>query len=295
MRDEPEHEENSPVAPCDRERQVEPMRVVPLLSGLRELSRVYGALLLALLVSGLTIGCRHAPPLEVEVQVQGVGFDPAALSPVVVLHDPQTQRRLPIWIGAPEAQAISHALDGVVPPRPQSHDLMKTLLEESGSEVERVVVSGYEANTYRAQIHLRQGRRSVVVDGRPSDAIALALRMQRPILVAEVLLQLPPGTVRRLGEEARTVMLGPATVQQLTPELAEHFEIPAMEGLLVADVGPGTDLRRGDLILAVNGTAMGRIGELRRLLDEVPAGSVLQLTVRRERDRFQVELALPAS
>ena len=127
----------------------------------------------------------------VQVRVLGIALDAARQHIVLLkplLEEPGTGRILPIWIGEQEATSILIALGGGEAPRPLSHDLMKTLLETLGAEVERVEVTRIEDGTFFAEITLTtpSGRR--VVDARPSDSVALAVRFQAPIWVADELL-----------------------------------------------------------------------------------------------------------
>lgn len=120
----------------------------------------------------------------VQVEVRGVGFDPTANSPVVILQDAEHNKAIPIWVGMSEAQAIHLQLQGTVTPRPMTHDLLKNILEKVGVGFEKVVVTEMKDNTYYAYIHLANGKNPLQIDSRPSDAIALALRFHRPIFVA---------------------------------------------------------------------------------------------------------------
>ena len=107
-------------------------------------------------------------------------------SPIVLLRETAGKRRvLPIFIGGPEATAIAFALDGVVTPRPMTHDLMKDLLNEVNVRVERIVVTDLSDRTFFAEIHLQGPSGSHQVSSRPSDAIALAVRVGAPIFAAE--------------------------------------------------------------------------------------------------------------
>ena len=119
-------------------------------------------------------------------------MDPTSAQPVVVLKPlaeaPGRGVLLPIWIGHPEATAILLALEGTQPPRPQTHDLMQGLLESLGAYVERVEITRVESGTFFATIIVRAEDRQVAVDARPSDSIALAIRMGAPIFVAEEVL-----------------------------------------------------------------------------------------------------------
>lgn len=118
------------------------------------------------------------------MRVERVILDPTTKAPVVILKDDASDRALPIWIGAFEASAIAMALQGVVPPRPMTHDLLVAVLRGLKAEVERVVVCDLKENTYYARIHLRVDGAVREIDSRPSDAIAVAVRVGAPIFVA---------------------------------------------------------------------------------------------------------------
>jgi len=124
-----------------------------------------------------------------QVRIASLALDPRSSQPVIVLKpladEPGTGMLLPIWIGHPEATAILLALEGAEPPRPLTHDLMKGMLEALDSFVERVEITRVEEGTFYAAITLRGEERTRVIDARPSDSIALAIRMGAPIFVAE--------------------------------------------------------------------------------------------------------------
>ena len=119
----------------------------------------------------------------VKLTVQGVWSDasPNAESQVVLLQDEGKTSVLPIWVGTAEGTAIRMALEGIAPPRPLSHDLLRNITEHLGLKVAKVVVTDVKSNTYYASIYLAGKQSEVTVDSRPSDAIALALRTNSPI------------------------------------------------------------------------------------------------------------------
>jgi bifunctional DNase/RNase len=123
------------------------------------------------------------PNQELRVEIKGLMLDPASNIPIVILRDTESQLFLPIWIGVFEANAIALRIEGVEPPRPMTHDLLRLVLDQLGATVEKIVISDLRESTFFALIHLQQGDRSVTVDARPSDAIALALRTEAPIYV----------------------------------------------------------------------------------------------------------------
>ncbi|MDQ7859398.1 MAG: bifunctional nuclease family protein [Armatimonadota bacterium] len=106
-------------------------------------------------------------------------------NPVVLLVDEEESIALPIWIGQAEAMAIAMRLQGVTPPRPMTHDLLQAVLERLAATVTRIVVSDVRDQTYFAEIHLARNGTTLVIDSRPSDAIALALRVEAPIFVED--------------------------------------------------------------------------------------------------------------
>ncbi len=124
-----------------------------------------------------------------EVTVAGVTVDPVTKSPIVVLRDTETGNVVPIWIGLLEANAIAMALEGTVLPRPMTHDLMKSILSATGTQLRSVEIADIRESTYFAVLSLEGNGESVRVDARPSDAIALALRCGARILVSETVLE----------------------------------------------------------------------------------------------------------
>jgi uncharacterized protein len=123
--------------------------------------------------------------MQVAVRVDRVTLDTSTNRFVVILKDDVNGRWLPIVVGTTEAQAIALQLEGIMPPRPLTHDLMKNLLESIKVEISRIVVNDLRENTYFASITLQAKKDSYEIDARPSDAVALALRMQAPIFVDE--------------------------------------------------------------------------------------------------------------
>jgi bifunctional DNase/RNase len=118
------------------------------------------------------------------MKVKGVAMD-HQMNPVVLLTDAEERVALPIWVGPAEAQAIALQLQGVTPPRPMTHDLLRNILRSMDVSVKRVVVTDVRDQTYYAEIHLVRDGRENAIDSRPSDAIALALRVDAPIFVDE--------------------------------------------------------------------------------------------------------------
>jgi bifunctional DNase/RNase len=131
--------------------------------------------------------------MQVEMVVAGLTIDPVNNTPIVILREKDGERVVPIWIGVVEASAIAFELESVKLTRPMTHDLLRTAVEQLGGHVERVVVSELRDNTYFALVAIRQGERTVEIDARPSDAIALALRARAPILCDEQVIKMARG------------------------------------------------------------------------------------------------------
>ncbi|MHC1744284.1 MAG: bifunctional nuclease family protein [Syntrophobacteraceae bacterium] len=123
-----------------------------------------------------------------EMRVSGLVMDPQTNTPIVILKDLQEKRALPIWIGLLEATSIATELEKIQFPRPMTHDLIKSFFTELNVTVERIEVCDLRNNTYYALIYLRDHDRLSTIDARPSDAIAIALRMNAPIFVNEEVL-----------------------------------------------------------------------------------------------------------
>jgi bifunctional DNase/RNase len=126
--------------------------------------------------------------MDVEVSVKGVLPDPSTESQIVLLEEGGTSRTLPIWVGMVEGNAIRLAVERTASPRPLTHDLLQHILDRLHTSVKRVVVHDVRDNTFFAAIYLDVDGREVMLDARPSDAIALALRARVPIYARRDLL-----------------------------------------------------------------------------------------------------------
>jgi hypothetical protein len=121
----------------------------------------------------------------VEMKVRGLALDPLSNMPIIILRDEEDKRSLPIWVGIFEANAIALELEKISTPRPMTHDLIKNILDAVDARVLKVVVTDLKENTFFAVLHVQLGETEYTVDSRPSDAIALALRVAAPIYVDE--------------------------------------------------------------------------------------------------------------
>jgi uncharacterized protein len=119
----------------------------------------------------------------IEVQIKGLMLDPVTSVPIVILRDADGGRVLPIWVGPAEASAIALQIENVAPPRPMTHDLLRNLLTAFGASLTRVIIADLRGSTFFAYLAIESSGRTVFVDVRPSDAIALALRTGAPVFV----------------------------------------------------------------------------------------------------------------
>lgn len=125
----------------------------------------------------------------IEVRVAHLGLDKTTNTPVVILQEQNGERVLPIWIGPAEASAIAMELAGMKFARPLTHDLLKQVIVGLGADLRKVIITKVQDNTYYAELHLYRGDAIVNIDARPSDSIAVALRLKAPIFTSEDLLE----------------------------------------------------------------------------------------------------------
>ncbi len=123
--------------------------------------------------------------MQIEMTIKSLMIDPVTSMPIIVLREEAGDRVLPIWVGPYEANAIAMQIENVATPRPMTHDLLRNVIEDLEGRVQKVVVTELRDNTFFAVLHLNVRGEPVLVDARPSDAIALALRTKAPIFVEE--------------------------------------------------------------------------------------------------------------
>lgn len=167
----------------------------------------------------------------VEVTVARLGLDSATNSYVVILRERGGRRLLPIWIGQPEAESIVVQMNGVKRERPLTHDLCKALIVGLGGTLRRVSITRVEKSTYYAEMQIDGPSGLVQVDARPSDSIAIALRLEAPIFAPSSLLTAVEA--EELGEEEDDSPFGAASDDELTPEQLKAY----LENLRPEDFG----------------------------------------------------------
>ena len=235
---------------------------------------------------------------SVEARVKTMLIDPSSQAPVVVLETVADKKPLPIWIDVPEARAIALELEHVSLPRPLTHDLIRNILQSVGASLQRVTITELRNSTYFAILALITKEKVMNVDSRPSDAIAIALRMKAPIFVStQVLAQsksvpAPVGPVqqsqKRLGFQA----------QDLTVDLAKLLDSQHQKGVLVTDVTAAgaamrAGLQRGDIITKANDQAVGSTAELESAIQTAKSPQ-LKLEVIKKGKSTTVMIDLPS-
>ena len=136
-----------------------------------------------------------------EMKVRGLTLDPLTNMALVILRDLEGSRALPIWVGIPEANAIALEIEKIPSPRPMTHDLVKNILDGIDATVSRIVVNDLKESTFYATIFLSLQGKEIRIDSRPSDAIAVALRVQAPIFVTQEVID-RAGSVETSGQPA---------------------------------------------------------------------------------------------
>jgi uncharacterized protein len=230
----------------------------------------------------------------ISVELATVGVDAIQRTPVVLLRESGSGKIVPIWVGVPEAQAILRTMLGVDMPRPMTHDLLASVIRELGATVEEVVVHDIQESTFIGRIRLRLNDTEIVdIDSRPSDALALAIRTDAPIFVAEALLADPPD-FDFLAPEAdeQVVRILGVTVVNPTAALRERFDLGDRPGLVAVGVsGQAAErgLRRGDLIVTVNGVAPTEPMDFLNAV--LAAGEVVEIVYWRDGEEHRIELS----
>lgn len=235
----------------------------------------------------------------VETKVKTVMIDPTSQSPVVVLETVTDKKLLPIWIDVPEARAIALELEHVKVPRPLTHDLIRNILQALGATLQRVTITDLRNSTYFAFLSLGSKGQDLQIDSRPSDAIAIALRMKAPIFAtAQVLAKSKPLPTQPSRAEQTQKRLG-IQVQDLTAELASLLQSQQQKGVLVNDVGLGSNamkagLQRGDIITKANDLVIQSAGDLDALIQSIKPASQIKLEVIKKGKPTMIVVDLPS-
>jgi len=235
----------------------------------------------------------------VKVKVKRLLLDPSSKTPVVVLESLKEKKFIPIWIGKAEATSIAMELEHVKIPRPNTHDLIGKIVKGLGAALERVTITELRDNTYYAVITLNLKGEKFLIDSRPSDAIAIALRMGAPLYASPEVLAKAGKLPAALGETGRVQKIFGFHIQDLTAELAALFNLRAERGVLVADVESGgtaskAGLQRGDIITNFNGETINNVGQLESFLQKAKKPGKLKMKLQRNGKPVTVLMNLPS-
>jgi len=161
--------------------------------------------------------------MAVEMKVKGLMWDPVSRMPIVILRTKEGESLLPIFVGLFEANAIAQQLDGSLSPRPMTHDLLGNLIDALHARVDRVVITDLRDNTFFALIHLDRNGEKYAIDARPSDAMALALRVKVPIFVEDAVIErsTASGEAGQVDEAERLRRW----LETVDPEELGHYEM----------------------------------------------------------------------
>jgi uncharacterized protein len=239
------------------------------------------------------------PPDDLlEMKVKGVTMDPQGNTPVVILEEPQGHLAFPIWIDLPEARAIALEMEGVATLRPLTHVLLHNILTDLNVKIARITITDIQDNTFYATLLLQQGNKTLTIDARPSDAIALALHVKAPIFVTKKLLKV----VRTVALQEPAVpafvtkTLG-MHIQSLDATLAIFFHLANADGVLISAVEAGSQaeqhgMHRGDVITSVDGKPIKDLQDFLATCKEKKVGQEILFQVIRDRNPLMVRLLL---
>ena len=231
-----------------------------------------------------------------EVKIKGVTIDPQGNTPVVILEEQQGHRAFPIWVGLPEARAIMLELEGIPTPRPLTHVLLHNILVDLNVKIGRVIITAMQEETFYATILLRQGNKTLTIDARPSDAIALALHVQAPIFATKKLLEaVRTVTLQESPPSASVVKTLGMHLQNLDATLASFFHLAKASGVLVSSVEAGSQaeqhgIRRGDVITSIDGRPVNDIQDFLATYKEKKVGQEMLCQVTRDRNPLMIRL-----
>ncbi len=206
-----------------------------------------------------------------QVKIQRLIIDPSSNQPVVFLTDLQEERALLIWIGPCEANAMNAEMEGTRHPRPQTHDLLESVIRKMKGKVQKIVITHSKDGIYYAALVLEREGTLVEIDARPSDSMVLALKAKAPVFVARKMFQ--EMSVPLKEEKGAEDQYG-LTAQDLTSSLAQSFSFKSTRGVLVSDVRAGSQaekdgLRRGDIIAELGGEPIPDVKSLKAALNKM--------------------------
>src|SRR5919199_2466936 len=257
--------------------------------------------LLSMCVSPLSSVSQPPDQDVLEVKIKGVTIDPQGNTPVVILEEQQGHRAFPIWIGLPEARAIMLEMEGVSTPRPLTHVLLHNILVDLNVTISRIIITDMQGDTFYATILLWQGNKTLTIDARPSDAIALALHVHAPVFATKKLLDsVRTVTLQEPPASAAVVKALGMHLQNLDATLASFFHLAKAGGVLVSSVEAGSQaeqhgMRRGDVITSIDGKPVKDIQDFLATYKEKKVGQEMLCHVTRDRNPLTIRLLRSSS
>lgn len=236
---------------------------------------------------------------SVEAKIKTLMLDRHTQSPIVVLETVTDKKLLPIWIDVPEARAIALELEHIATPRPLTHDLIRNIIQGLGATLQRVTITDLRNNTYFAALFLELKGQDLQIDARPSDAIAVALRMKAPIYASTQVLA-KSKSLPALSNETKEFQkkLG-VRAQDLTVEVAALLDLSVQRGVLITDVAQGSvamlaGIQRGDVITKANDQAIQSAHDLEAFLQSTKPQTRIKLEVIKKGKPTLIVIDLPS-
>jgi uncharacterized protein len=252
-------------------------------------------LILGLVQPALARELAMDPDDMVEVELSSVGIDPITRTPLVLLRDLEAGDMVAIVIGVAEAQSILFALHGAELPRPMTHDLMLNVIETLGGTLERVFIDSLIANTYHGALELRvEGRdATLLVDTRPSDGMALAVRSGARLFVSpQILEEAREREFQELPDDPVASAIG-ITVVEISDDIRESLGLPDRPGVIVNQArGPAADagITAGAMIFEVNGEPIGTPMQFLERIRATPRGEKARIRYWHDGQEGQAEI-----
>lgn len=234
---------------------------------------------------------------SVEAKIKTLMLDPNTQTPIVVLETVADKKLLPIWIDVPEARAIALELEHVTTPRPLTHDLIRNIIQGLGATLQRVMITDLRRNTYFAVLFLVIRGQDLQIDARPSDAIAVALRMKAPIYASTQVLAKSKSLPVLSNETKEFQKLG-VQAQDLSVEVAALLDLSVQRGVLITDVAQGSvamvaGIQRGDVITKANDQAIQSAHDLEVFLQSIKPQTRIKLEVIKKGKPTIIAIDLP--
>ena len=229
---------------------------------------------------------------QVEVKFHNLTIDPRSKQPVVMLADLDEKQAMLIWIGIFEARAIHSETQGIEPLRPLTHDLLKSIIQKTDGNIEKIIITHVAENVFYATIVIKQNGSLKKIDARPSDSIVMALKFKAPIFVSKKLFDEMAVSISEQKEIEEEYGI---SVQAISPELAKYMSFESDKGVLVSDVEKGSaadkdGIKAGDIFVEIGNEAVADVISLRNTLAK--SESTVEAKIFRKKQHLSITLHL---